>query len=77
MVILTVSTKGTIHLPVETLAKLKGSRHLKLRQNAGCITLTPVSISANAERYAIPETPAANDTATNREASLFPPNRQI
>mgnify|MGYP001328632703 CR=1 FL=1 len=60
MVILTVSTKGTIRLPAETLAKLKGSRHLKLRQNAGCITLTPVSFVASVARYAIPEVPAEN-----------------
>jgi hypothetical protein len=77
MIILTVTSKGTIHLPAETLAKLKGSRHLKLRQNAGCITLTPVTIGDAAERYAIPETPAANGTATNLEASQLPSNRQI
>ena len=57
MIILTISNKGTIHLPAETLAKLKGRRHLKLRQNAGCITLTPVTIGDAAARYAIPETP--------------------
>jgi hypothetical protein len=77
MVILTVTSKGTIHLPAETLAKLKGSRHLKLRQNAGCITLTPVSFVASAERYAIPETPAANNASPNREASHLPQYRQI
>ncbi len=57
MIILTVTSKGTIHLPPETLANLKGARHLKLRQNATCITLTPVAFVPNAERYAIPETP--------------------
>jgi hypothetical protein len=77
MVILTVTSKGTIHLPAETLAKLKGARHLKLRQNAGCITLTPVTIGDAAERYAIPETPTANDASTSRDASRLPPNRQI
>ena len=77
MIILTISNKGTIHLPAETLAKLKGRRHLKLRQNAGCITLTPVSFVARAERYAIPEVPTANSASPNRDASRLPQYRQI
>ena len=72
MIILTVTNKGTIHLPAETLANLKGRRHLKLRQNATCITLTPVSISAEAERYAIPEVPAGKG-----DTSYHTPTRQI
>lgn len=55
MIIVTISDKGGVKLPVDAVQHLGNARHLQVRLNAHGITLTPVHIQAAAKLKAVPE----------------------
>ncbi len=55
MTILTVSKRGTLKLPKDALAHLKGVKHLQLRLGTSGVSLVPVQIHLTVDLKAIPK----------------------
>jgi len=57
MNILTISKRGTLKLPKDVLAEMKGAKHLLVRASSSGISLTPIQIQAAVSLSGIPAVP--------------------